>query len=146
MQKVIVFVSSKKIADSLSYSFEELFISDYAVIHSNKSQNYRFRSINQFNEGKVRVLIATDIIARGLDSEKITHVINFDTPTFPENYMHRIGRTGRAEETGNSILLYTKKEEIYKNRIEELMGLEITLLDTPSNVDFTHILIILIIA
>ena len=56
MQKVIVFVSSKKIADSLAYSFEELFISDYAVIHSNKSQNYRFRSINQFNEGKVRVL------------------------------------------------------------------------------------------
>jgi len=138
MQKVIVFVSSKKIADSLAYSFEELFISDYAVIHSNKSQNYRFRSINQFNEGKVRVLIATDIIARGLDSEKITHVINFDTPTFPENYMHRIGRTGRAEETGNSILLYTKKEETYKNRIEELMGLEITLLDTPSNVEFTQ--------
>ena len=138
MQKVIVFVSSKKIADSLAYSFEELFISDYAVIHSNKSQNYRFRSINQFNEGKVRVLIATDIIARGLDSEKITHVINFDTPTFPENYMHRIGRTGRAEEVGNSILLFTSKEEPYKDRIEELMDLEITLLDIPSNVELTQ--------
>jgi len=138
MQKVIVFVSSKKIADSIAYSFEELFISDYAVIHSNKSQNYRFRSINQFNEGKVRVLIATDIIARGLDSEKITHVINFDTPTFPENYMHRIGRTGRAEEVGNSILLFTSKEEPYKDRIEELMDLEITLLDIPSNVELTQ--------
>ena len=60
------------------------------------SQNYRIRSIKQFDEGKNRILVTTDVMARGLDLNDITHVINFDTPRFPENYMHRIGRTGRA--------------------------------------------------
>jgi ATP-dependent RNA helicase RhlE len=138
MKKVLVFVSSKKIADRLYESISEFFISELAVIHSNKSQNYRFRSINQYSEGKVRVLIATDIIARGLDLDKISHVINFDTPTFPENYMHRIGRTGRAEEQGNSILFYTEREEVYKNKIEDLMKLKISELDIPHDVEITQ--------
>ena len=137
MKKVLVFVSSKKIADRLYESMSEFFISELAVIHSNKSQNYRFRSINQYSEGKVRILIATDIIARGLDLDKISHVINFDTPTFPENYMHRIGRTGRAEEEGNSILFYTEREDIYKNKIEDLMKLKISELDIPNDVEIT---------
>ena len=138
MKKVLVFVSSKKIADRLYESMSEFFISELAVIHSNKSQNYRFRSINQYSEGKVRILIATDIIARGLDLDKISHVINFDTPTFPENYMHRIGRTGRAEEQGNSILFYTEREEVYKNKIEDLMKLKISELDIPHDVEITQ--------
>jgi|TARA_B110000914_G_scaffold226298_1_gene250342 ATP-dependent RNA helicase RhlE len=138
MKKVLVFVSSKKIADRLYESISEFFISELAVIHSNKSQNYRFRSINQYSEGKVRILIATDIIARGLDLDKISHVINFDTPTFPENYMHRIGRTGRAEEEGNSILFYTEREDIYKNKIEDLMKLKISELDIPNDVEITQ--------
>ena len=137
MKKVLVFVSSKKIADRLYESMSEFFISELAVIHSNKSQNYRFRSINQYSEGKVRILIATDIIARGLDLDKISHVINFDTPTFPENYMHRIGRTGRAEEQGNSILFYTEREDVYKNKIEDLMKLKISELDIPNDVEIT---------
>jgi ATP-dependent RNA helicase RhlE len=138
MKKVLVFVSSKKIADRLYESISEFFISELAVIHSNKSQNYRFRSINKYSEGKVRILIATDIIARGLDLDKISHVINFDTPTFPENYMHRIGRTGRAEEEGNSILFYTEREDIYKNKIEDLMKLKISELDIPNDVEITQ--------
>jgi ATP-dependent RNA helicase RhlE len=138
LKKVLVFVSSKKIADRLYESISEFFISELAVIHSNKSQNYRFRSINQYSEGKVRILIATDIIARGLDLDKISHVINFDTPTFPENYMHRIGRTGRAEEEGNSILFYTEREDIYKNKIEDLMKLKISELDIPNDVEITQ--------
>ena len=81
-----------------------------AVIHSNKSQNYRFKSIKRYDEGSCRVLVATDIIARGLDLDKITHVINFDTPKYPENYMHQIGRTGRAKEKGKSILFFTERE------------------------------------
>ena len=138
MQKVLIFVSSKKIADRLYESLSEFFISDLAVIHSNKSQNYRFRSINRYNEGKVRILIATDIIARGLDLDRISHVVNFDTPTFPENYMHRIGRTGRAEEEGNSILFYTQKEEFYKNNIEELMKMKICELEIPKDVEIAQ--------
>jgi ATP-dependent RNA helicase RhlE len=138
MKKVLVFVSSKKIADRLYEAMSEFYLSELAVIHSNKSQNYRFRSINQYDEGKVRILIATDIIARGLDLDKISHVINFDTPTFAENYMHRIGRTGRAEEEGKSILFYTEKEEYYKNNIEELMGMEIPLREIPEEVEITQ--------
>ncbi|MDP7567883.1 MAG: DEAD/DEAH box helicase [Flavobacteriales bacterium] len=138
MRKVLVFVSSKKIADRLYETMSEFYLSELAVIHSNKSQNYRFRSINQYDEGKVRILIATDIIARGLDLDKISHVINFDTPIFAENYMHRIGRTGRAEEKGKSILFNTEKEEYYTNKIEELMGMEIPELKVPEEVEITQ--------
>lgn len=137
MKKVLVFVSSKKIADRLYDAISEFYLSETAVIHSNKSQNYRFRSINQYDEGKVRILIATDIIARGLDLDKISHVINFDTPTYAENYMHRIGRTGRAEESGKSILFYTEREEIYKDNIEKLMGMEILSVTIPEEVEIT---------
>ena len=137
MKKVLVFVSSKKIADKLYDAISEFYLSEIAVIHSNKSQNYRFRSINQYDEGKVRILIATDIIARGLDLDKISHVINFDTPTYAENYMHRIGRTGRAEENGKSILFYTEREERYKDSIENLMGMEILSVKIPEEVEIT---------
>ena len=138
MRKVLVFVSSKRIADRLFDAMSEFYLSEIAVIHSNKSQNYRFRSINQYDEGKVRILIATDIIARGLDLDKISHVINFDTPTFAENYMHRIGRTGRAEEEGNSILFYTETESKYKNNIEQLMNMEIPKKRIPDEVEITQ--------
>ncbi|MDA7578821.1 DEAD/DEAH box helicase [Flavobacteriales bacterium] len=137
MKKVLVFVSSKKIADRLYDAISEFYLSETAVIHSNKSQNYRFRSINQYDEGKVRILIATDIIARGLDLDKISHVINFDTPIYAENYMHRIGRTGRAEENGKSILFYTERDERYKDSIENLMGMEIISVKIPEEVEIT---------
>ncbi|MFY0607020.1 MAG: DEAD/DEAH box helicase [Cyclobacteriaceae bacterium] len=134
-QKVLVFVSNKKGADRL---FEEVglyYESESCIIHSNKSQNYRIRSIKQFEEGSNRILIATDVMARGLDLDKITHVINFDTPGFPENYMHRIGRTGRAEEQGHTILFYTEKEEPAKLAIEELMKMKIEELPFPDHVE-----------
>ena len=138
MEKVLVFVSSKKIADRLFDQLEEVFVSDIAVIHSNKSQNYRFKSIRRYDEGSCRVLVATDIIARGLDLDKISHVINFDTPMYPENYMHRIGRTGRAEEKGKSILFFTEREEKFKEYIEDLMQYEIPQLDIPDHVQITQ--------
>jgi len=138
LKKVLIFVKSKRVADSLYKSMSEFYLSEIAIIHSNKSQNYRFRSINQYDKGIVRILIATDIISRGLDLNRISHVINFDTPTFPENYMHRIGRTGRAKEKGESILFYSKKEEHYKNNIEELMGINISLLEIPKDVVITQ--------
>ncbi len=124
-QKVLVFVSSKKNADRLYDFLEEQYDSELCIIHSNKSQNYRLRSLDQFNGGKNRILIATDVIARGLDLENVSHVINVDTPAYPENYMHRIGRTGRAEKEGRSILLYTQDEQEYKEAIEGLMDLQI---------------------
>ena len=132
--KVLVFVSNKIHADLVFESLEEQYGSELCVIHSNKTQNYRIRSIQQFDEGVNRILVSTDVMARGLDLDKITHVINFNTPVFSENYMHRIGRTGRAEEKGNSILFYTDKEEEAKTAIESLMDYEISQVDFPLDV------------
>lgn len=133
-RKVLVFLSSKKYADKLYSTMEEKYGMEACVIHSNKTQNYRFKSIQKFDEGKNRILISTDVMARGLDLDKITHVINFDTPDYPENYMHRIGRTGRAKETGKSILFFTEKELPAKESIERLMDYKIPLLDFPEEV------------
>lgn len=133
--KVLVFVANKKSADRLFAVLEEEFDTEMGVIHSNKSQNYRIRSIEQFDNGKNRVLVSTDVMARGLDLDKISHVINFDTPNFPENYMHRIGRTGRAEAKGKTILFFTKEERDYKDGIEKLMDLKIKQIPFPSEVD-----------
>jgi len=135
--KVLVFVSNKRSADLLFTEMEEIFSSEVAVIHSNKTQNYRIRSIENFNNEETRILVTTDIMARGLDLDKISQVINFDTPPFPENYMHRIGRTGRAEQEGTSILLYTEKEEPLKEAIEALMDVKIPVLELPSEVEIS---------
>ncbi|HNP19283.1 MAG TPA: DEAD/DEAH box helicase [Fulvivirga sp.] len=139
--KVLIFVSSKKIADRLFEYLEEEMGPTSLIIHSNKSQNARIRAVEEFENGLKRVLIATDVISRGLDLEKISHVINFDTPKYPENYMHRIGRTGRAEHQGKSLLFYTEKEEESKIEIELLMSREIPLLDFPDEVEVNHQLI-----
>ncbi|CAA0179385.1 ATP-dependent RNA helicase RhlE family [Tenacibaculum maritimum] len=136
--KVLVFVSNKRGADRLFQSLDESFADEICVIHSNKTQNYRVRSIRQFDEGMNRILVATDVMARGLDLEEITHVINFDTPSFPENYMHRIGRTGRAEHEGKTILFSTEKEQETKGKIEALMEYTIPLLAFPEEVEISE--------
>jgi ATP-dependent RNA helicase RhlE len=133
--KVLVFVSNKKSADRLFDAIEPDFGEESCIIHSNKSQNYRIRSIEDFDAGVNRILVSTDIMSRGLDLDQITHVINFDTPGFPENYMHRIGRTGRAEKEGKTILFFTEKEKELKVSIEELMDYTIPMLDFPLEVE-----------
>ncbi len=132
--KVLVFIDSKKNADRLFEATESAFWDEMCVIHSNKSQNYRMASIERFNDNNARILLATDVIARGLDLDAISHVINFDTPKYPENYMHRIGRTGRAENKGETILFYTEKEEVSKKAIEELMEITIPKIAFPDGV------------
>lgn len=136
-KKVLVFVPNKKSADLLFDILDDVFGSEVAVIHSNKTQNYRIRSIENFNAEKTRILVTTDVMARGLDLDNISHVINFDTPSFPENYMHRIGRTGRAGQDGTSILFFTETENDSKKAIETLMDLEIDLLELPSDVEIS---------
>ena len=135
--KVLVFVSNKKSADRLFEALEEIYNPEICVIHSNKTQNYRIRSIKQFDKGENRILVATDVMARGLDLSKISHVINFDTPNFPENYMHRIGRAGRAEHEGNSILFSTEKEQEGKEKIEALMNYKIPAIAFPAEVEIS---------
>lgn len=136
-QKVLVFTATKKSADYLFEALAESNGTETCVIHSNKSQNYRIRSLSEFDEGKNRILIATDVMARGLDLNNVTHVINFDTPAFPENYMHRIGRTGRVEQQGTALLFYTDKEQEAKKAIETLMNYEIPVLEFPSEVEIS---------
>ena len=138
--KVLIFVAFKRTADYLFKHLEEVFGSETCVIHSNKTQNYRIRSIRQFDEGNNRILVATDVMARGLDFDNVSHVINFDTPDFPENYMHRIGRTGRAEKTGKTILLSTEKEQVSKLEIETLMDFTIPVLELPEEVEISKLL------
>ncbi len=138
--KVLIFVAFKRTADYLFKHLEEVFGSETCVIHSNKTQNYRIRSIKQFDEGKNRILLATDVMARGLDFDNVSHVINFDTPDFPENYMHRIGRTGRAEKAGKTILLSTEKEQEPKLEIEALMDYKIPVLELPEGVEISKLL------
>jgi ATP-dependent RNA helicase RhlE len=138
--KVLIFVGFKRTADLLFKHLEEVFNDEMCVIHSNKTQNYRIRSIRQFEEGKNRILLATDVMARGLDFDNVSHVINFDTPDFPENYMHRIGRTGRAERAGKTILFSTKKEQEGKVGIETLMNYQIPVLELPEVVEISTML------
>jgi len=133
-QKVLIFMDSKKNADRLFEALEEEFWKDLGIIHSNKSQNNRMAAIERFNDNASRILIASDLIARGLDLANISHVISFDTPKYPENYMHRIGRTGRAEKIGESILFYTEAEEEWKQAIEKLMEYTIPELPFPEEV------------
>ena len=135
--KVLVFVSNKRRADLLFEVLHEIYNNELCLIHSNKTQNYRIRSIKQFEQGENRILVATDVMARGLDIENISHVINFDTPNFPENYMHRIGRTGRAQKEGKSILFTTKHEEPYRVAIEELMDFTIPIIAFPEEVEIS---------
>ncbi|WP_289644473.1 DEAD/DEAH box helicase [Maribacter aestuarii] len=132
--KVLIFVSNKRSADLLFRELSEFFSEELCIIHSNKTQNYRLRSIQQFDSGKNRILVTTDVMARGLDLTEISHVINFDVPRYPENYMHRIGRTGRAEKEGTSILLFSDKEKEDKDAIEQLMSYQIEVLNLPEEV------------
>lgn len=139
--KVLIFVGNKRMADRLFENLDPAFPEECTVIHSNKTQNYRLRSIRQFGDGFCRILVATDVMARGLDIEHVSHVINFDTPAYPENYMHRIGRTGRAEKEGQAILFSTAKEEENLEKIEALMDMQIENSSIPEEVEISTLLI-----
>jgi ATP-dependent RNA helicase RhlE len=137
LEKVLVFVKNKRIADRLFENLKEDFKEDINLIHSNKSQNFRFNAIDQFQNNVHRILIATDIVSRGMDITGVTHVINFDTPNYAEQYIHRIGRTGRARKNGMAITLFTEKEEEAILEIEILMQTEIPLAHLPKDVEIS---------
>lgn len=137
-QKNLVFVSNKKHADRVYNELAEVYGDAVGVIHANKTQNYRINAIEQFDAGTYRILVTTDVMARGLDLDQITHVFNLDVPRFPENYMHRIGRTGRAGKQGFSILMGTADEVEKKEEIEALMQRSITQLEVPEGLEVSQ--------
>ncbi len=139
LSKVLLFVKNKKIADEIFEELKAEFESVIGVIHSNKSQPQRFSAVKKFDEGEHRLLIATDIVARGLDLKDVTHVINFDMPAKESStYIHRIGRTGRADKTGIAISFITKKDAPIQKQIETLMKKKIQVLDFPSEVEISE--------
>jgi len=140
MTKVLIFAATKALADQLFEKLNEKFPETVGVIHSNKEQNHRFNTVKQFKAGVYKYLIATDVMARGIDVAEVTHVINFDTPDVPENYIHRIGRTGRADKKGISITFVTEKEKVLQKAIETLMKQEIPMLALPGDLEISEIL------
>jgi len=137
MTKVLVFAATKKLADELYEQLEPNFSGTVGVIHSNKEQNHRFNTVKQFKEGVYRFIIATDIVARGIDVAEVSHVINFDLPEVPENYIHRIGRTGRADKKGISISFITEKEQKQRADIENLMKYKIPVSPLPADLQIS---------
>lgn len=128
--KVLVFTSTKAQADELKHQLKQLKVSA-AVCHSDKSQGARRRAVADFKADKVQVLIATEVAARGLDIEGLEHVVNFNLPYLAEDYVHRIGRTGRAGKQGQAISFVSREEERSLNNIERLIGAKVTRLSMP---------------
>ena len=121
MDMVLVFSRMKHGADRIARQLEQKGIR-CATLHSNRSQNQRLRALKDFKSGAVRVLVATDIAARGIDVDGISHVVNFDFPMHSEDYVHRIGRTGRANEIGDAISFVTPEDHGELRSLERFIG------------------------
>jgi ATP-dependent RNA helicase RhlE len=119
MNRTLVFVGKKDRVDKIADILRNDNITTSAL-HSNKSQDQRIRALHNFKTGKARILVATDIAARGIDIEDITHIINYDLPKEPENYIHRIGRTARAGKQGTAYIFCSSEEKNLLNQIERI--------------------------
>ncbi|MCL4324812.1 MAG: C-terminal helicase domain-containing protein, partial [Candidatus Thermoplasmatota archaeon] len=124
MDSVLVFTKTKHRADRLSFQLQKMGVRA-GVIHGDKSQSQRVRALEAFRNGSQRVLIATDIAARGIDVEGISHVINYDVPHEAATYVHRVGRTARAQKEGDAISLVSREEQDDFDRIEQFIGMAI---------------------
>jgi len=135
VKRLIIFCKTRLVADNLYRFLERRFGADAVrVIHANKGQNTRINSINSFREGNVRILVATDVAARGIDVTEVSHVINFDVPIVVEDYVHRIGRTGRAFAKGDALTFCTPAEKYYVGKIQKLIRQEIPVVPLPAEV------------
>jgi ATP-dependent RNA helicase RhlE len=121
MEMVLVFSRMKHAADRVARQLEQKGIR-CATLHSNRSQNQRLKALKDFKDGVVRVLVATDIAARGIDVDGISHVINYDFPMHVEDYIHRIGRTGRANAIGDAISFVTNEDHGELRALERFIG------------------------
>ncbi|MDJ0608942.1 MAG: DEAD/DEAH box helicase [Kiloniellales bacterium] len=134
LRRVIVFARTKHRANRVAQKLERLAIAAEAI-HGNKSQNARQRALERFRAGRVRVLVATDIAARGIDVEGITHVINYELPNEPESYVHRIGRTARAGAGGAALSFCDPAERGYLRDIERLIRMRLAVVgEEPARV------------
>lgn len=133
-KRVIVFVKTKTSANEIGRFLERKTEGGMRVIHANKGQNSRLNAIEEFREGDVRVLVSTDVTSRGMDISMVSHVINFDLPIVYEDYVHRIGRTGRAKQEGVAITFANEWEEVHIPRIEKIINQKIPVFNVPKDV------------
>lgn len=133
LTKVIVFAKTKKTADDIFKFIERKVGGTVRVIHANKGQNSRINAINAFKAGEVRVLVSTDVTARGIDVNEVSHVVNFDVPSLYEDYVHRIGRTGRAFKTGTAISFVNQAEQYHIKNIQKIINMNITVKPIPED-------------
>jgi ATP-dependent RNA helicase RhlE len=133
--RVIIFVKTKEHADEVFNVIKRKAEGEKRILHSNKGQNMRINAIKDFKLGIVRILITTDVSARGMDVSNVSHVINFDVPPDYEDYIHRIGRTARAGKRGDAITLVDPAEEWHWKKIEKLIRMEIPLQQIPADVE-----------
>jgi len=120
--RVIIFTRTKEVANDVYKYIERKQLGPARVIHSNKGQNSRINALNEFKNGELRILVSTDVSARGIDVAMVSHVINFDVPIQYEDYVHRIGRTGRAFQTGEAITFVRESDRYHISKIEMLIG------------------------
>ena len=132
--RVMIFARTKENADNVFKYLERKKLGPIRVIHSNKGQNSRINAMNEFKQGQLRILVSTDVASRGIDVEKVSHVINFDVPSHYEDYVHRIGRTGRAFQEGKAITFATKVELYHITRIEKLIREKIPVKKLPDKI------------
>ncbi|NMM46854.1 DEAD/DEAH box helicase [Marinigracilibium pacificum] len=138
LSRVIVFVKTKRTADNIFKYLERTIEGGVRVIHANKGQNSRINAMNDFKEGEIRVLVSTDVTARGMDISMVSHVINFDVPIIYEDYVHRIGRTGRAMKSGTAITFENPAENYHIKKIEEIIRMTIPVKDLPEDLEVTE--------
>ena len=133
--RIIIFVKTKEAADDVFKVIKRKTEGEKRIVHSNKGQSTRMNAMSDFKEGKIRILISTDMSARGLDVTMVSHVINFDIPPHYEDYVHRIGRTARAGNHGVAITLVAPDEEWHLKKIEKLIRMQIPVVDIPIEVE-----------
>jgi ATP-dependent RNA helicase RhlE len=133
-KRVMIFTRTKESADNVFKFIDRKGLGPARVVHSNKGQNSRINAVNEFKKGTLRVLVATDVAARGIDVVNVSHVINFDVPSHTEDYVHRIGRTGRAFQDGKAITFVTKAEEFHVQKIERLIREKIPVKLLPNQI------------
>lgn len=140
--RVLIFAPGKRLADEVFERLATSYPEQTAIIHGNKSQNYRFESLRKFQSGECRLLLATDLVSRGLDLSDVSHVINLDLPEIEENYVHRIGRTGRADKSGIAITLVAPYESEKLAAAEALMQIPIPRVSPPEDLEISDQLIL----
>ncbi len=133
--RVVVFVKTKEHADGVFKVIDRKTEGETRLIHSNKAQNSRINAIQAFKSGDVRILITTDVSARGMDVSQVSHVINFDLPSDYDDYIHRIGRTARAGNKGDAITLIDPSDEWHWKKIEEMIRQDIILQELPEGIE-----------